>query len=115
MRVAQAGFDACFADDMGLDKTIQTLAVLLARADGGPALVVAQWSVARPRRAFARTPAHRAPVSLRLCAYDGFGLKTPAPRRRATSSALRGSFDDVVEASRSGPRPSCPKAAWRPR
>ncbi len=45
MRLAQAGFGACLADDMGLGKTIQALGVLLARAEGGPALVVAPTSV----------------------------------------------------------------------
>ncbi len=45
MRLAQAGFGACLADDMGLGKTIQALGVLLARAGGGPALVVAPTSV----------------------------------------------------------------------
>ncbi len=45
MRLAQAGFGACLADDMGLGKTIQALGVLLARAAGGPALVVAPTSV----------------------------------------------------------------------
>jgi SNF2 family DNA or RNA helicase len=45
MRLAQAGFGACLADDMGLGKTIQALAVLQARAGGGPAMVVAPTSV----------------------------------------------------------------------
>ncbi len=45
MRLAEAGFGACLADDMGLGKTIQALGVLLARAGGGPALVVAPTSV----------------------------------------------------------------------
>jgi len=45
MRLSQAGFGACLADDMGLGKTIQTLSVLLARASGGPSLVVAPTSV----------------------------------------------------------------------
>ena len=45
MRLAQAGFGACLADDMGLGKTVQALGVLLARAAGGPALVVAPTSV----------------------------------------------------------------------
>ena len=45
MRLAQAGFGACLADDMGLGKTVQTLGVLLARAAGGPALVIAPTSV----------------------------------------------------------------------
>jgi superfamily II DNA or RNA helicase len=45
MRLAGAGFGACLADDMGLGKTLQALAVLLTRAQGGPALVVAPTSV----------------------------------------------------------------------
>ncbi|MFM9972824.1 MAG: DEAD/DEAH box helicase, partial [Burkholderiales bacterium] len=45
MRLAQAGFGAILADDMGLGKTVQTLGVLLARALGGPALVIAPTSV----------------------------------------------------------------------
>ncbi|MEZ4317248.1 MAG: DEAD/DEAH box helicase [Myxococcota bacterium] len=36
---------ACLADDMGLGKTLQALALLLHRADHGPALVVAPTSV----------------------------------------------------------------------
>ncbi len=42
---AQWGVGCCLADDMGLGKTIQTLGLLLHRADGGPALVVAPTSV----------------------------------------------------------------------
>lgn len=45
MRLAGSGFGAVLADDMGLGKTLQTLAVLAARAAGGPALVVAPTSV----------------------------------------------------------------------
>ena len=45
MRLAASGFGAVLADDMGLGKTLQTLAVLAARASGGPALVVAPTSV----------------------------------------------------------------------
>jgi SNF2 family DNA or RNA helicase len=45
MRLAASGFGAVLADDMGLGKTLQTLGLLLARADGGPALVVAPTSV----------------------------------------------------------------------
>ncbi len=44
-RLAHWGAGACLADDMGLGKTIQALAVLLDRAEGGPALVVAPTSV----------------------------------------------------------------------
>ncbi|OHC70959.1 MAG: DNA helicase [Rhodocyclales bacterium GWA2_65_20] len=45
MRLAQAGLGGCLADDMGLGKTLQALGVLLARAEGGPALVLAPTSV----------------------------------------------------------------------
>ena len=45
MRLAAWGVGGCLADDMGLGKTIQTLGVLLARADKGAALVVAPVSV----------------------------------------------------------------------
>ena len=45
MRLAASGFGAVLADDMGLGKTLQTLGLLVARAAGGPALVVAPTSV----------------------------------------------------------------------
>ena len=44
-RLSRWGAGACLADDMGLGKTVQTLSVLLERAPGGPALVVAPTSV----------------------------------------------------------------------
>ncbi|MDR2704785.1 MAG: DEAD/DEAH box helicase, partial [Planctomycetaceae bacterium] len=44
-RCANWGVGCCLADDMGLGKTIQALALLLLRADQGPALVVAPTSV----------------------------------------------------------------------
>ncbi|MDR1613840.1 MAG: hypothetical protein LBT97_13825, partial [Planctomycetota bacterium] len=44
-RLAEWGAGACLADDMGLGKTIQALAVLVRRAELGPALVVAPTSV----------------------------------------------------------------------
>jgi len=44
-RLAAAGAGACLADDMGMGKTVQAMAVLLSRAPGGPALVVAPTSV----------------------------------------------------------------------
>lgn len=46
-QLAHWGVGACLADDMGLGKTIQGLALLLTRAQEGPALVVAPASVAR--------------------------------------------------------------------
>lgn len=50
-RCAAWGVGACLADDMGLGKTIQALAVLMDRAQQGPALVVAPASVCRNWRA----------------------------------------------------------------
>jgi superfamily II DNA or RNA helicase len=45
-RLAAWGAGACLADDMGLGKTVQAIAVLLDRAQLGPALVLAPTSVA---------------------------------------------------------------------
>ena len=45
MRLAQRGLGGCLADDMGFGKTLQGLAVLLARGDDGAALVIAPTSV----------------------------------------------------------------------
>jgi len=44
-RLAHWGVGACLADDMGLGKTLQALALLLTRAQDGPALVVAPTTV----------------------------------------------------------------------
>lgn len=44
-RLGTIGAGACLADDMGLGKTVQALALLLSRAQHGPALVVAPTSV----------------------------------------------------------------------
>ncbi len=44
-RLSQWGVGGVLADDMGLGKTVQTLGVLLDRAENGPALVVAPTSV----------------------------------------------------------------------
>lgn len=44
-RLCELGLGACLADDMGLGKTIMAAALLLQRAPGGPALVVAPTSV----------------------------------------------------------------------
>lgn len=44
-RLSRWGVGGVLADDMGLGKTVQTLGVLLDRADQGPALVVAPTSV----------------------------------------------------------------------
>jgi superfamily II DNA or RNA helicase len=45
VRLASAGMGGCLADDMGLGKTLQALGVLLERAAGGAALVIAPTSV----------------------------------------------------------------------
>ncbi|MDR3267998.1 MAG: DEAD/DEAH box helicase [Tannerella sp.] len=45
VRLADWGAGACLADDMGLGKTIQAIAVLLHRAQAGPAMVVSPVSV----------------------------------------------------------------------
>lgn len=47
MRLNNWGVGACLADDMGLGKTIQGLALLLSKAEDGPALVIAPASVTR--------------------------------------------------------------------
>ncbi|WP_233583223.1 DEAD/DEAH box helicase [Corallococcus sp. CA053C] len=44
-RLSAWGAGACLADDMGLGKTLQALALLLHRAEQGPAMVVAPTSV----------------------------------------------------------------------
>jgi hypothetical protein len=44
-RLADLGAGACLADDMGLGKTVQAIALLLHRAQGGPALVIAPTTV----------------------------------------------------------------------
>ncbi len=44
-RLARWGAGACLADDIGLGKTVQTIAVMLDRADAGPCLVIAPTSV----------------------------------------------------------------------
>lgn len=43
--LAHWGVGACLADQMGLGKTVQALAVILKRAHGGPTLIVAPTSV----------------------------------------------------------------------
>ena len=46
-RLARWGVGACLADDMGLGKTLQTLSILVERAEKGPAIVAAPVSVCR--------------------------------------------------------------------
>ncbi len=45
LRLSQWGAGACLADDMGIGKTIQALAVILTNAAKGPSLVIAPTSV----------------------------------------------------------------------
>lgn len=45
MKLSKWGVGACLADDMGLGKTIQSLSVLVSRAENGPSLIVAPASV----------------------------------------------------------------------
>jgi len=44
-RLAEWGAGACLADDMGLGKTIQAIALMLLRAEAGPAIIIAPTSV----------------------------------------------------------------------
>jgi superfamily II DNA or RNA helicase len=44
-RLAYWGVGACLADQMGLGKTVQALAVILTRANSGPTLIIAPTSV----------------------------------------------------------------------
>jgi SNF2 family DNA or RNA helicase len=54
-RLADLQLGACLAADVGLGKTVQLIALLLYRAAGGPALVVAPTSVCENwKREFAR-------------------------------------------------------------
>ncbi|HEX8699290.1 MAG TPA: DEAD/DEAH box helicase [Myxococcaceae bacterium] len=64
-RLTEWGAGGCLADDMGLGKTLQVLALLLHRAEQGPALVVAPTSVCFN---WAREAARFAP-SLRVSSY----------------------------------------------
>ena len=66
-RLAEWAPGALLCDDMGLGKTAQALALLLRRADRGPALVVAPMSVAP---GWAREAARFAP-SLRVVVHHG--------------------------------------------
>lgn len=65
------GVGACLADDMGLGKTIQALALLLQRAEKGPALVVAPLSVCRNWEKEAR----RFAPTLNLLVFGGTSLE----------------------------------------
>lgn len=66
MRLASWEAGACLADDMGLGKTVQALAVLAARAQQGPALVVAPTSVIGNWQ----SEAHRFAPDLRVVRFD---------------------------------------------
>jgi superfamily II DNA or RNA helicase len=73
------------ADDMGLGKTVQAIALLLERAENGPALVVAPTSVCFNWR----QELERFAPALRVVRYEG-------PRRRALLAAGLGAGDVVV-------------------
>jgi len=85
-RLGMIGAGACLADDMGLGKTVQALALLLSRADQGPALVVAPTSVIGNWV----TEAQRFAPSLKVTLY---GSDTAA-RQKALKKL--GKFDVVV-------------------
>ncbi len=70
-RLAEWSPGGCLADDMGLGKTVQALALLVHRADRGPALVVAPMSVGFN---WLREAARFAP-GLRMRAYRGEARK----------------------------------------
>jgi superfamily II DNA or RNA helicase len=85
-RMGELASGACLADDMGLGKTVQTLTVLLLRAQQGPALVVAPTSVT----ANWMQEAQRFAPTLNLYLYGG-----DATERKQTLSQL-GPFDLLV-------------------
>lgn len=85
-RLGMVGAGACLADDMGLGKTVQALALLLSRAEQGPALVVAPTSVIGNWV----SEAQRFSPSLKVTLY---GSDTSA--RKVTLKKL-GKFDVVV-------------------
>jgi len=82
MRLAASGFGAVLADDMGLGKTLQTLALLAARASGGPALVVAPTSVCGNWLA----EAARFTPGLRVAQYGDGGAGEPMDDSEADDS-----------------------------
>jgi SNF2 family DNA or RNA helicase len=80
-RLCEWGAGACLADDMGLGKTVQALALLLFRANRGPALAVAPTSVMSGWLAQAQTFAPSLDVRLfhgaaRAKALSGLGPGT---------------------------------------
>ncbi len=80
-RLADSGFGAVLADDMGLGKTVQTLGLLLQRAEGGAALVVAPTSVCGN---WLQEAARFAP-SLQFMLY-GEGLNADEPDEDSTNA-----------------------------
>jgi superfamily II DNA or RNA helicase len=89
LRLAHAGFGACLADDMGLGKTVQTLGLLLARAESGPALVLAPTSVCHN---WAEEAARFAPA-LNVSVY---GQEAAAEGGRAEALSALGAGDVLV-------------------
>jgi superfamily II DNA or RNA helicase len=83
-RLAHWGAGACLADDMGLGKTVQALALLVRRAEAGPAIVVAPTSVCGN---WAEESARFAPA-LRVLPF------APSDRRALVENA--GPFDLVI-------------------
>lgn len=83
-RMAEAGLGCCLADDMGLGKTVEILALLLSRAEKGPALVVAPASVCRNWE----NEAHRFAPSLRV--------SLPGPKDREETVRRAAAYDVVV-------------------
>jgi SNF2 family DNA or RNA helicase len=83
VRLATAGMGGCLADDMGLGKTLQALGVLLERAAGGAALVIAPTSVCGNWLA-ERSASHRhsTPASTARRATANARNWSPGPGRR---------------------------------
>ncbi len=91
-RLAAWGAGGVLADDMGLGKTLQALAVLLNRADEGPALVVAPTSVLFNWR----DEAARFSPSLRVQLYSELDRKEPALPKLGANDVLVISYGLLV-------------------